>query len=138
MPTRSTSLRRRRPKGPGTTRARSFTSPSLEQLLDQGDRLLVGYAGLKPVACGAVRRLDARTGELKRMFVVPEQRGRGIGRRLLHALECEARDLGFDRIVLDTEASRHEAIQLYETSGYRAIVDYNGNQLADRWFEKPF
>ncbi|RPH55998.1 N-acetyltransferase, partial [bacterium] len=52
---------------------------------------LVAYAEGSPVACGAIRRLDADTAEIKRMYVAPDTRGRGIGRAILAALEAEGR-----------------------------------------------
>ena len=61
-------------------------APTLEQLLEDGGRVLVGYADGKPVACGAVRLLDPDAAEIKRMFVERPWRRQGIGRRLLAAL----------------------------------------------------
>ena len=78
----------------------------------------------EPVGCGAVRRLDDRTGEIKRMFVVPEHRGRGIGHALLAALEAEARALGLARLLLETGVRQHAAIALYERAGFAPIPPY--------------
>jgi drug/metabolite transporter (DMT)-like permease len=70
------------------------------------------------------------------MYVAPEARGRGIGRRLLERLEDEARVLGYKRLRLDTGAQLNEAQELYRSAGYREIDDYNGNSAASHWFEK--
>lgn len=85
------------------------------------------------VAGGGVRRLDERTGEIKRMYVVPEARGRGVGRQLLAALEELARDLGYAVVRLDTAAGGE---RIYERAGYVAVPDYNGNPYAAYWGEK--
>ena len=82
---------------------------------------LVGYASEIPVACGAVRLLDAETAEIKRMYVEPTARGRGLGRRMLQALEAEARLLGAHDLVLETGTRQPEAIALYSRAGFSKI-----------------
>ena len=87
----------------------------------------------RPVGCGALRRLrdpalrrelGPNVGELKRMYVAPEARGRGIGRALLARLEAEARALGLTRLVLETGTRQAEALALYRRAGYGAIPPY--------------
>jgi GNAT superfamily N-acetyltransferase len=97
---------------------------------------LVAYADKRPVGCGGVKRLDARTAEIKRMYVAPGARGRGLGRRLLERLEHEAREAGYEAIRLDTGNRQPEALALYRSAGYDEIPDYNGNPPASYWFEK--
>ena len=82
---------------------------------------VVAYLDDVAVGCGAVRRLDAVTAELKRMYVDPSVRGRGIGRALVEALECEARLLGVTRVVLETGTRLAPAIKLYQAMGYARI-----------------
>jgi len=98
--------------------------------------VLVAYDAGAAVACGSLRRLDADTLEVKRMFVVPEARGQGHGRTLLRALEKKARSRSCRRIVLDTAATLTEAAALYVAEGYVEIPRYNDNRYAARWFEK--
>jgi GNAT superfamily N-acetyltransferase len=81
----------------------------------------VAYEDQQAVGCGAVRLIDAKTAELKRMYVEPARRGRGIGRALLEALEAEARQLGAGRIVLETGARQTAAVALYARCGYEKI-----------------
>ncbi len=79
---------------------------------------LVGYLGTEPVATGGLRRSADGAVELKRMYVVPEARGKGLSRVMLAALEERARGLGATRVVLETGDRQPEAVGLYESSGY--------------------
>jgi GNAT superfamily N-acetyltransferase len=101
-----------------------------------GGTYLVGHLDGTPVAGGGVKTLAPGLGEIKRMFVRPETRGRGIARKLLAALEDAARRLGHDRVRLDTGDGQVEALALYRSAGYVAIPDYNGNPHATYWAEK--
>lgn len=73
------------------------------------------------VGCGALRLLDSETAELKRMYVTPEARGQGLGRRLVAALEAEAQALGASRLVLETGIRQAAAIALYRATGFQPI-----------------
>ena len=98
---------------------------------------LVGWIDGEPVCCGGVKRLDDRICEIKKMYVVPEARGTGLARRLLHVLEDKARELGYVVARLDTGPRQGHAQGLYESEGYAAIEDFNGNPVAVFWGEKP-
>jgi GNAT superfamily N-acetyltransferase len=76
------------------------------------------------VACGGVTRFDDTCGELKRMYVLPEARGRGLGRLVLDELERQARRLGFASLVLETGDRQEAALALYLNSGYERIPCY--------------
>ena len=79
------------------------------------------------VACGSLRdahRYGDRYGELKRMYVVPEYRGRGISRLVLDRLETIARENGLRRLILETGIRQHAAIRLYRSAGYRRTPTY--------------
>lgn len=76
------------------------------------------------VGCGALRRLDGTTGEIKRMFVRPAYRGRGLALMLLDALEARARELGMRTILLETGTGQPEALGLYKRAGYRERPKY--------------
>ncbi len=88
------------------------------------------------VGCGALKRIDDTTAEIKRMWIHPDWRGLGLGRRLLVELEDVARRIGRRRVVLDTNETLTEAIAMYERAGYRAVERYNDNPYAQRWFAK--
>jgi GNAT superfamily N-acetyltransferase len=102
-----------------------------------GGTFLVGYDEEGRAVCGGgVKRLGAGLGEIKRMYVVPEARGRGLARELLVALEDAARALGYARVRLDTGPKQPRAEALYRSAGYREIADYNGNPHASYFGEK--
>lgn len=82
---------------------------------------LVAYQDGAAIGCGAVRRIEEGVAEVKRMYVAPGMRGRGVGRALLDALEAEARALGARRLVLETGPRQPEAIALYERAGFVRI-----------------
>ena len=88
------------------------------------------------IGCGGVQRIDATTGEIKRMWIHPDWRGLGLGARLLSRLELIAVDLGRSRVVLDTNESLLEAIAMYGRAGYHPIKRYNDNPYAHHWFAK--
>jgi GNAT superfamily N-acetyltransferase len=98
---------------------------------------LVGWNDGEPICCGGVKRLDDRICEIKKMYVVPAARGTGVARLLLHVLEDRARELGFEIARLDTGPRQGNAQGLYESEGYVAIPDFNGNPVAVFWGEKP-
>ena len=70
------------------------------------------------------------------MYVVPAARGQGVARKLLHALERAARELGYDVARLDTGPKQLHARALYADEGYEAVEDFNGNPVAVFWGEK--
>ncbi|MFC0506888.1 GNAT family N-acetyltransferase [Micromonospora costi] len=87
-------------------------------------RFLAGVVNGRAVACGGLRTLDEETGELKRMYVRPAYRGRGIARQLLAALEELAYQAGYSRICLETGTYLPAAIGLYTSCGYEPIPVY--------------
>ena len=90
----------------------------------------------RAVTGGGVKRLEPGVAEIKRMYVVPEARGRGIARQLLVALENAARALGYERVRLDTGPKQPHAEALYRSAGYVDIHNYNDNPQASYWGEK--
>ncbi len=113
-----------------------YPDPAPAELEPPRGLLLVVFDGDDPVACGAVRVIGPGVAEIKRMYVAPRARGRGLGRTLLAALEDGAVELGCRTARLDTMAAMAEAGALYRSAGYEPIADYNGNPLATVWMER--
>ena len=97
---------------------------------------VVGFLDGEPVAGGGVKTLSPGVGEIKRMYVAPHVRGRGVARRLLAALEDAARRLGHQRVRLDTGPKQPHARHLYSSAGYSEIANYNANPKATYFGEK--
>ncbi len=92
----------------------------------------------EPVGCGALRPHGEGSAEVKRMYVSPAARGRGVARALLGALESAAVDLGYRHLVLETGVRQHEAMALYESAGWTPIPSYGAyrESALSRCYEK--
>ena len=91
---------------------------------------LVAYAGPVPVGCGALRQLEPGAAEIKRMYVLPEWRGKGVSVLVLAGLEGHAREQGWSVLRLETGPKQPEAVRFYERSGYVRIPNF-GPYAAD-------
>jgi putative acetyltransferase len=89
--------------------------------------LLLAYVGAEATGCVGLRRFEAGVGEMKRLFVRSEFRGRGIGRALATGAVDAARQAGYNRVRLDTLASMVEAVTLYRSLGFQLIGPYRFN-----------
>ncbi len=101
-----------------------------------GDFLVALDGTGTPVGCGALRQEREGVYEIKRMWVRPAARGRGLGRLLLEGLEARAAELGAAEVVLDTSEHLQAALGLYRGAGYVEIAAYNENPYASHWFRK--
>ncbi|MCU1579964.1 MAG: Transcriptional regulatory protein MarR [Rhodoglobus sp.] len=99
-------------------------------------RFIVALSDGGVVACGAVQQLSAGIAEIKRMWVDPEWRGRGLAGRMLRKLESLAAADGNTVVRLDTNPTLTDAIAMYRRAGYAEIPRYNDNPYAGHWFEK--
>ena len=115
------------PQAPSATPA-DFAPP--------GGSFLVGYEDGEPVCVGGIKRLPDGACEIKRMYVVPQARGRGVAGELLEALENEARSLGYELARLDTGPRQPHAERMYRAAGYAGIGNFNANPFASFWGEK--
>lgn len=96
---------------------------------------LLAREGGRAVACVALKPVDPKTGEVKRLWVAEEARGRGLARAMMEAIEAEARRLGFSRLRLDTNEALSEAIALYRRLGWTEVAPFTGFP-ATHWFAK--
>ncbi|WP_052436903.1 GNAT family N-acetyltransferase [Georgenia sp. SUBG003] len=111
--------------------------PPQEVTPPRGDFLLVTELGTgKVLGCGGVRVLEEGTVELRRMWLVPDVRGQGLGRFLLRALENRARALGGRRVVLSLNRALTEALALYESAGYTPVEAFEENPYVDLFLGK--
>ena len=92
--------------------------------LDLIKNVIIVYEYKKPVGCGAFKEHNKTTVEMKRMYVLPEERGKGIAGAILNRLEDWAREAGYHRAVLETGINQIEALGLYKKSGYEIISNY--------------
>jgi putative acetyltransferase len=97
---------------------------SPEDALTPRSVFLIGRVEGRAVACGAFRQLEGDIAEIKRMFVVPDCRGRGYSKAILTELERLARQDGYAAVRLETAERQPEAIHLYQRSGYQRIPNF--------------
>ena len=97
--------------------------PSPADLAPPHGVFLIAWSGDVALGCGGIRRYadDPGAAEIKRMYVRPDARRRGIARLILAALETRAQDTGYRRLVLETGSKQPEAIVMYERAGYTPI-----------------
>ncbi|MBF0648590.1 GNAT family N-acetyltransferase [Dysgonomonas sp. GY75] len=86
--------------------------------------VVVAYIEGKAIGCGAIRKYDSDTIEVKRMFVSIDARGQGVGTKMLLELEAWAIELGFKKSILETGNMLPEAVRLYKKSNYIQIPNY--------------
>src|SRR5262249_27375160 len=101
-----------------------------EQLRPPVGLFVVARLRDRPVGCGALKFHGRRPAELKRMWVAPDARGLGLGRRLLAELEQLAREHGVRMLRLETNRNLTEAIALYRSAGYREVARFNDEPYA--------
>ena len=87
-------------------------------------QVVVAYDDDKPIACGAIREYSSTTTEVKRMYTVPEHRGKGIATKILADLEKWASELTYQKCILETGKRQPDAITLYKKNGYKIIPSY--------------
>jgi GNAT superfamily N-acetyltransferase len=116
----------------------SGAMPSPEYFEPPDGIFLVAFEDGEPIACGGVGRWDETTGELRRMYVLPAHRGRGLGRAILERLEDTGRELGYTKMRLETGNEAPEALGLYRSSGYEPIPCWGpfATDPKSRCFEK--
>lgn len=116
--------------------ARSISASDEEMTLPHGLLLVASTQGA-PMGCGALKlHPETRIAEVKRMWVSPDARGVGLGRRILERLADEAAARGITTLRLETNRALAEARRLYETAGFAEVEPFNTEQYAHHWFER--
>jgi GNAT superfamily N-acetyltransferase len=92
--------------------------------IDNIKYVVIAYAGDESVACGAIKEYAPGIMEIKRMYTLPENRGKGIASKVLSELETWASELSYEKCILETGKKQPEAIRLYEQNGYKTIPNY--------------
>lgn len=91
--------------------------------IDMLKHCVVLYEEENAVGCGAIKPYDGNSAELKRMFVIPEFRGKGYASKILSELENWAKELGFQSVILETGINQLEAIKMYDRT-FERIENY--------------
>ncbi|MBO9533795.1 MAG: GNAT family N-acetyltransferase [Solirubrobacteraceae bacterium] len=112
------------------------TATPEELSAERGGAFFLAWKGEHAVASGGFKRLEGDLAEVKRIYVVPRWRSRGIASDVLDFVEQQARAAGYRRLRLQHGADQPHAMALYTSAGYHAIPDYNGNPYAAHWAEK--
>ena len=97
---------------------------------------LVAYRDGHAIGCGGLQRLDAETGEIRRIFLDQTERGCGTGRRLRVELEEHARRLGYRRVRLTTGDGQPEALRMFQSARYQEIPPFTDGVFTRHWMEK--
>ena len=97
---------------------------------------LLAMDGPRAVGCAGLKGAQDGLAEVKRVWIAPEARGRGLATRLMAGIEAQARALGLNRLVLDTNAALPEAAALYRKLGWTEIERFNDDPYAELFFEK--
>ena len=92
--------------------------------IDMLKNCVVIFDNDEAVACGAIKELDTKSMEVKRMFTLPEKRGKGLASAILKELESWAKELGYKKTILETGKRQTEAVTLYNKCGYQVIPNY--------------
>ena len=114
----------------------------IESFKEENEQMLIFYTAYDDngiaVACGALKHFDESTAEIKRMYVKENFRGRGISKTILLKLEQHARELHYQRLILETGLKQPEAMNLYSKFGYRPTKCYgrHADDPDSRCFEK--
>ncbi|WET48705.1 GNAT family N-acetyltransferase [Chryseobacterium indologenes] len=92
--------------------------------IDMIKNCIVAYIDEVPAACGAFKEFSKDTVEIKRMYTHPEFRKRGLGSTMVKELESWAKELGYQKAVLETSKDLTNAISVYEKNGFQRIDNY--------------
>mgnify|MGYP000564591284 CR=1 FL=1 len=92
--------------------------------LENIQNFVIAYLNEIPAGCGAIKKYSDNTAEIKRMYVKPEFRGKGIAKNILKELEMWAYELNYSECILETGKKQSDAVGLYKREGYKVIPNY--------------
>lgn len=92
--------------------------------IDMINNCIVAFENDQSVGCGAIREIDTETMEIKRMYILPDSRQKGLATLILKEMECWSKELGYLKCVLETGKKQLEAISLYEKNSYQRTANY--------------
>ena len=110
--------------------------PGAADLVRPRGAFIIAFAGDQPVGCIALKGTDKGYAEIKRMWIASGQRGSGLAKQLMLAVEGAARELGITVLRLDTNSALSHAIAIYRHWGWREIPRFNDDPYAEVFFEK--
>jgi DNA-binding MarR family transcriptional regulator len=116
--------------------SRRSTPTEANELVEPNGVFLVAWLRGRPIGCGCLKLHADQPAEVKRMWVTPDARGLGLGRRILGELERYGSDRGVTAFRLETNGALVEAIGLYRSMGYVEVAPFNDERYAHHWFEK--
>ena len=92
--------------------------------IDMLKNCIVIFDNDEAVTCGAIKEFDSKSMEVKRMFTLPEKRGKGLASKILTELETWTKELGYEKTILETGKRQTEAVAIYQKCGYKVIPNY--------------
>lgn len=92
--------------------------------IDMLKNCIVIFDNDEAVTCGAIKEFDSKSMEVKRMFTLPEKRGKGLASKILTELETWTKELGYEKTILETGKRQTEAVALYQKCNYKVIPNY--------------
>lgn len=92
--------------------------------IDSLKNCIVIFDNDEAVTCGAIKEFDKQSMEVKRMFTLPEKRGKGLASAILNELESWTKELGYEKTILETGKRQTEAVALYQKCNYKVIPNY--------------
>lgn len=110
--------------------------PELSNMKHPHGTFLVAMLEDRPIGCVGVKGQGGAIAEIKRMWITPTARGLGLARRMMTAAEDAARRLSISTLRLDTNSTLHEAVQLYQNTGWEQIDRFNDDPYPDLFYEK--
>lgn len=114
----------------------AILTTAVDEISPPSGLLVIARLAGRPVGCGCLKRTGDGIVDIKRMWLDPDVRGRGLGRSLLDRLVDEARALGMRQVRLETNEALTEAIALYRSAGFDEVAAFNDEPHAHHWFAK--